>query len=68
MDFNPGSGTGESDGSAVIGPPDGGKDTGPSVIGAKGDVTLGKGGSITLKFTDNYLIDVEGLDLYVFEY
>ena len=68
VDFNPGSGTGESDGSAVIGPPDGGKDTGPSVIGAKGDVTLGKGGSITLKFTDNYLIDVEGLDLYVFEY
>jgi len=66
--FNPGSGTGESDGSAAIGPPDGGKGTGPSVIGAKGDVTLGKGGSITLKFTDNYLIDVEGLDLYVFEY
>ena len=68
MDFNPGSGTGEKDGSAVVGPPDGGKATGPSVIGAKGDVTLGKGGSITLKFTDNYLIDVEGLDLYVFEY
>ena len=64
--FNPGSGTGESDGSAAIGPPDG--DTGPSVIGAKGDVTLGRGGSITLKFSDNYLIDVEGLDLYVFEY
>jgi hypothetical protein len=66
--FDPGSGTGESDGSAVIGPPDGAKDTGPSIIGAKGDVTLGKGGSITLKFTDNYLIDAEGLDLYVFEY
>jgi len=64
--FNPGSGTGEVDGSAAIGPPDG--DTGPSVIGAKGDVTLGRGGSITLKFSDNYLIDVEGLDLYVFEY
>ncbi|MFH1905834.1 MAG: hypothetical protein ABIL11_00355 [Chloroflexota bacterium] len=66
VDFNPGSGTGESNGSAAIGPPDG--DTGPSVIGAKGDVTLGRGGSITLKFSDNYLIDVEGLDLYVFEY
>ena len=68
--FNPGSGTGESDGSAAaaIGPPDGDKNTGPSAIGAKGDVTLGSGGSITIKFTDNYLIDVEGLDLYVFEY
>jgi len=66
VDFNPGSGTGESDGSAAIGPPDG--DTGPSIIGAGGDVTLGNGGSITLKFSDNYLIDVEGLDLYVFEY
>ena len=66
--FNPGSRTGESDGSAAIGPPDGGKGTGPSVIGDKGDVTLGNGGSITLEFTDNYLIDVEGLDLYVFEY
>jgi OOP family OmpA-OmpF porin len=68
VDFNPGSGTGESDGSAAVGFPDGGKGTGPSIIGDNGDVTLGSGGSITLKFTDNYLIDVEGLDLYVFEY
>ena len=68
VNFNPGSGTGESDGSAAIGPPDGGKNIGPSIIGDKGDVTLGSGGSITLKFTDNYLIDVEGLDLYVFEF
>ncbi|MCD4672867.1 MAG: hypothetical protein K8R77_09405 [Anaerolineaceae bacterium] len=67
VDFNPGSGTGESDGSAAVGPPDGGTG-GPSIIGDPGDVTLGNGGSITLKFTDNYLIDVEGLDLYVFEY
>jgi hypothetical protein len=66
VDFNPGNDTGEIDGSAAVGPPDG--DTGPSIIGAPGDVTLGMGGSITLKFTDNYLIDVEGLDLYVFEY
>ena len=68
VDFDVGSGTGESDGSAVIGPSDCGKNTGPSVAGAKGDVSLGTGGSITLKFTDNYLIDVKGLDLYVFEY
>ena len=66
VNFNPGSGTGEIDGSAASGPPDG--ETGPSAIGAPGDVTLGLGGSITLQFTDNYLIDVEGLDLYVFEY
>ncbi len=66
--FEPGGETGEKDGSATIGPPDGGSSTGPSIIGAKGDVSLGKGGSVTLKFTDNYLIDVEGLDLYVFEY
>ncbi|MFH2040088.1 MAG: hypothetical protein ABIJ65_11710 [Chloroflexota bacterium] len=66
VSFNPGSQSGESDGSAAIGPPDG--ETGPSIIGAGGDVTLGMGGSIILKFTDNYLIDVEGLDLYVFEF
>ena len=70
LNFNPGKDTGEKDGAAAIGPPelpDVGKDTGPSIIGHKGDVSLGKGGSITLKFTDNYLIDVKGLDLYVFE-
>ena len=64
--FSPGSGSGEIDGAAAIGPPDG--ETGPSAIGAPGDVTLGFGGIIILEFTDNYLIDVEGLDLYVFEY
>lgn len=30
-------------------------------------VALGHGGVLTVKFTDNYLIDVEGPDLYVFE-
>jgi hypothetical protein len=29
--------------------------------------SLGDGGSLTLKFTDNFLIDVEGYDLYIFE-
>lgn len=68
VDFRPGSGTGEIDGSAAIGSPDASKNTGPSVVGNKGDVSLGNGGSITLKFIDNCLIDVEGPDLYVFEY
>ena len=66
IDFTPGSESGESDGSAVIGPPNG--EVGPSIIGAKGDVTLGKGGSIILKFTNNFLIDGEGLDIYIYEY
>ena len=30
-------------------------------------VALGFGGTLTVKFTDNYLIDVDGDDLYVFE-
>ncbi|OGN99477.1 MAG: hypothetical protein A2Y58_05285 [Chloroflexi bacterium RBG_13_51_52] len=29
--------------------------------------SLGDGGTYTVKFTDNYLIDVEGYDLYIFE-
>jgi len=68
VDFIPGSDTGEIDGSAAIGPPDASKNTGPSVVGNKGDVSLGNGGSITIKFIDICLIDVDGPDLYVFEY
>ena len=30
-------------------------------------VTLGCGGALTLRFTDNALVDVDGPDLYVFE-
>lgn len=67
LNFTPGKDTGEKDGAATIGSPDAGKGTGPSIIGHKGDVSLGKGGSITLKFTDNYLINVKGIDLYIFE-
>jgi hypothetical protein len=37
IDFTPGSSSGERDGSAAIGPPNG--EVGPSIIGAKGDVT-----------------------------
>ena len=32
-----------------------------------GFVTLGCGGSLTLRFTDNALVDVDGPDLWVFE-
>ena len=32
-----------------------------------GDVTLGCGGVLALKFVDNVLIDIDGPDLYVFE-
>ena len=66
--FTPGKGTGERDAAAAIGPPDARKKSGSSIIGSKGDVTLGRGGSIIVKFTDNYLIDVKGLDLYIFEF
>src|SRR5438876_3768476 len=31
------------------------------------EVTLGCGGSLTLRFKDNALIDIDGPDLYVFE-
>ncbi len=34
---------------------------------AQNYVTLGCGGTLTLRFTDNALIDVDGPDLYVFE-
>lgn len=34
---------------------------------SKGFWTLGCGGSITVRFTDNALMDIEGPDLYVFE-
>mgnify|MGYP001586691340 FL=1 len=34
---------------------------------SKGFFTLGCGGSITVRFTDNALIDIEGSDLYIFE-
>jgi OmpA-OmpF porin, OOP family len=35
--------------------------------GHEGFVTLGCGGSLTLRFTDNALVNVDGPDLYVFE-
>ena len=34
----------------------------------EGFVALGHGGILTVEFTDNYLIDVDGPDLYVFEF
>lgn len=34
---------------------------------SRGFWTLGCGGSITVRFTDNALVDIEGPDLYVFE-
>ena len=46
---------------AAIGPPD---------YDAKrraNSVTLGCGGTLLLRFTDNVLVDVDGSDLYVFE-
>jgi hypothetical protein len=61
--FNPGKGTASpyNNPQKAIGPPD----------CPEGEidcfVALGHGGNLTVKFTDNYLIDVEGADLYVFE-
>ena len=39
----------------------------PDYTDDKNYVCLGYGGILTVKFTDNYLIDVDGSDLYVFE-
>lgn len=65
VDYRPGSGTIEESArhpSTALGAPD--------FSGAVTDgsfVSLGCDGSLTLQFTDNALIDVEGPDLYVFE-
>jgi OmpA-OmpF porin, OOP family len=48
---------------AILGAPDRGKRK-DKLADA---VTLGSGGSITVRFVDNVLVDVDGLDLYVFE-
>jgi outer membrane protein OmpA-like peptidoglycan-associated protein len=49
---------------AALGAPD---YTGGAFLNGPTAVTLGSGGSITLRFTDNALVDVEGPDLYVYE-
>jgi hypothetical protein len=65
VDYTPGSGRIEQsarDPEVAVGPPDfsGNVDDGSFV-------SLGCNGVLTLQFTDNALIDVEGPDLYVFE-
>ena len=59
--FNPGKDTvsPHNNPQTAIGPPDYTYD--------KAYVALGHGGNLTVRFRDNYLIDVEGPDLYVFE-
>lgn len=49
---------------AALGAPD---YQGGPVLEAPRAVSLGRGGSITLRFADNALVDVDGPDLYVFE-
>ncbi|NUQ71968.1 MAG: OmpA family protein [Polyangiaceae bacterium] len=49
---------------AALGPPD---YQGGPVLEAPRAVSLGQGGSLTLRFADNALIDAEGPDLYIFE-
>jgi len=39
----------------------------PSDSGTPADLTLGCGGTLTVRFADNVLVDVSGPDLYVFE-
>ncbi|MFZ5471159.1 MAG: OmpA family protein [Myxococcota bacterium] len=51
----------DSDPREILGPPDYDKKK------ALHYATLGCGGALTLRFTDNALVDVEGPDLYVFE-
>lgn len=50
-----------SDPTQALGAPDYGRD------GARGYVSLGCGGELVLKFTNNQLIDIPGPDLYIFE-
>lgn len=54
------------DAGLALGPPDYVGDGDDDRNGPK-DMTLGCGGSLTVRFTDNVLIDVPGPDLYVFE-
>ncbi len=51
-----------SDPQAILGPPDFSGDVDDGSF-----LTLGCDGSVTLRFTDNALIDVAGPDLYIFE-
>ena len=61
VDFKPGKDTGSPHANPlnVLGPPDHPDE--------QYSVSLGYGGILTVKFVDNYLIDVDGPDLYVFE-
>jgi OOP family OmpA-OmpF porin len=58
---NPGAGDNDSQPEETIGIPDYDRAT------ADNYTTLGCGGVLTLRFTDNVLVDIEGPDLYVFE-
>ena len=62
VSFSPGTNTATpyNNPQSTIGPPDASQGKGHYVA-------LGHGGILTVKFTDNYLIDVDGPDLYVFE-
>lgn len=65
VDYTPGGGRIEEsarDPEAALGPPDFSGDVNDGSF-----VSLGCNGILTLQFTDNALIDVEGPDLYVFE-
>ncbi len=63
VDFSPGPNTAFLTASAALGAPTGGDNS--------NGVTLGNGGSITLRFTDNTLVDqnyvANGVDLYLFD-
>lgn len=63
VSFIPGNDTSSpyDDPQTTIGPPD------YESTGDGSHVALGHGGILTVKFTNNYLIDVDGPDLYVFE-
>jgi hypothetical protein len=65
VDFKPGRDTVSpyNNPQSAVGPPD----WPPITPDGKNYVALGHGGILTIKFTDNYLIDVDGADLYVFE-
>ena len=39
----------------------------PDYKGGIGSLSLGNNGSVTVEFTDNYLVDMEGPDLWIFE-
>lgn len=70
VSFEPGSGAGFGEAyfpDNVLGPPHGNESTAIPQASEQHLLSLGNGGEIVLEFSDNIIVDLEGVDLAVFE-